>query len=353
MIDLVGFESGQPMRVAVIGIGKESVEVAQRLKGTSPLGTTFIFWKNSRSKDASIGDGIELLSLRAQLSRVIKVIDFCLVVFDLTSIENTKNAVAVAEICAKNGVKPICFGIEPKRRMGGAPLAKVAENIRRLERSLPAFLVMPSSKSRHAVATAVDFSNDLCFDDAYTAAVTILEMLGGEGLLSIDPHDLMMVAVTGRRARCLSEEGRGTSRAEIAVAKVVAAWHARSVLDHSPIIASGMLVSIVAPKDLRLREVHQIMQALRTLTHDQATAVFATTLDGQLASDCVIVRILGTFENLPTQKATLIGGSDFLGTISSNALTQANLAQWLSGTTVRDDAKPQPALSSRRKKRQR
>jgi cell division protein FtsZ len=140
--------------------------------------------------------------------------------------------------------------------------------------------------------------DDISMQDAFRAADNVLrnavggiaEIINVPGLVNVDFEDVRTVMGEMGKAMMGSATATGVDRARQAAEAAVA----------SPLLegielsgARGVLVNITASRGLGMREVKEIMSAIKAYTHDEATVIFGTVFDDSM-EDQLRVTVVAT-----------------------------------------------------------
>jgi cell division protein FtsZ len=226
----------------------------------------------------------------------------------------TGAAPIIAEVAREMGILTVAvvtkpFGFEGKRM-------KVAEaGIAELQKNVDSLIVILNDKLMEVLG------DDVSMDEAFKAADNVLrnavggiaEIINFPGLVNVDFEDVRTVMSEMGMAMMGSAHSAGVDRARIAAEQAVA----------SPLLeginlsgAKGVLVNITATRSLKMKEVNEVMNTVRTFAAEDAHIIFGAVYDegmGENIRVTVVATGLGqaqakrqTFEviNTPVLQAT-------------------------------------------------
>lgn len=203
----------------------------------------------------------------------------------------TGAAPIVAEAARELGILTVAvvtkpFAFEGKRQ-------KVAnQGLEELSRHVDSLIVIPNDKLMQVLG------EDVSMLDAFKAANTVLhgavagiaEVIKCPGLVNVDFADVRTVMSEMGMAMMGSAVSTGPDRAHLAAEQAVA----------SPLLedvnlagARGVLVNITASTSLKMKEVHEVMNTIRSFTAEDATVIYGSVID-EAIGDALRVTIVAT-----------------------------------------------------------
>jgi cell division protein FtsZ len=231
----------------------------------------------------------------------------------------TGAAPIVAEIARELGILTVAvvtkpFAFEGKRQ-------KVAAvGIDQLKQQVDSLIIIPNDRLMAVLG------EDVTYEDAFRASNDVLngavagiaEVINCPGLVNVDFADVRTVMSENGVAMMGSATASGPERAQMAAEQAV----------HSPLLedihlsgARGVLVNITASHTMKLKEVHEVMNTIRSFTAEDATVIYGSVID-ETMGDALRVTIV----------ATGLGG----------AAAQRNPVMQVVPRTGTDDARGQP-----------
>ncbi|MBL8511931.1 MAG: cell division protein FtsZ, partial [Betaproteobacteria bacterium] len=178
------------------------------------------------------------------------------------------------------------FAFEGKRK-------KIAEaGIEALKQNVDSLIIIPNDRLMEVLG------DDVSYEDAFRASNDVLngavagiaEVINCPGLVNVDFADVRTVMSENGVAMMGSAMASGPDRAQVAAERAAA----------SPLLedvnltgARGVLVNITASKSMKLKEVHEVMNTIRTFTAEDATVIFGSVIDESMG-DQLRVTIVAT-----------------------------------------------------------
>lgn len=215
----------------------------------------------------------------------------------------TGAAPIVAEAARELGILTVAvvtkpFAFEGKRQ-------RIAQQgLDELCRHVDSLIVIPNDKLMQVLG------EDVSMLDAFKAANTVLhgavagiaEVIKCPGLVNVDFADVRTVMSEMGMAMMGSAVATGLDRAHSAAEQAVA----------SPLLedvnlagARGVLVNITASNSLKMKEVHEVMNTIKSFTAEDATVIVGTVIDDAMEERLRVTMVatgLGSAVNRPQQK---------------------------------------------------
>jgi cell division protein FtsZ len=203
----------------------------------------------------------------------------------------TGAAPVVAEIAREMGILTVAvvtkpFAFEGKRQ-------KVAAiGIDQLKQHVDSLIIIPNDRLMQVLG------EDVTYEDAFRASNDVLngavagiaEVINCPGMVNVDFADVRTVMSENGVAMMGSATASGPERAQMAAEQAV----------HSPLLedihlsgARGVLVNITASRMMRLKEVHEVMNTIRSFTAEDATVIYGSVVDESIG-DALRVTIVAT-----------------------------------------------------------
>ncbi len=203
----------------------------------------------------------------------------------------TGAAPIVAEIARELGILTVAvvtkpFAFEGKRQ-------KVAAvGIDQLKQQVDSLIIIPNDRLMQVLG------EDVTYEDAFRASNDVLngavagiaEVINCPGLVNVDFADVRTVMSENGVAMMGSATASGPERAQMAAEQAV----------HSPLLedihlsgARGVLVNITASHTMKLKEVHEVMNTIRSFTAEDATVIYGSVID-ETMGDALRVTIVAT-----------------------------------------------------------
>ncbi len=203
----------------------------------------------------------------------------------------TGAAPVVAEIARSMGILTVAvvtkpFAFEGKRQ-------KVAAvGIDQLKQHVDSLIIIPNDRLMQVLG------EDVTYEDAFRASNDVLngavagiaEVINCPGMVNVDFADVRTVMSENGVAMMGSATASGPERAQMSAEQAV----------HSPLLedihlsgARGVLVNITASRSMKLKEVHEVMNTIRSFTAEDATVIYGSVVDDSIG-DALRVTIVAT-----------------------------------------------------------
>jgi len=226
---------------------------------------------------------------RDRIAEMIQGADMLFIAAGMGGGTGTGAAPIVAQVAQDMGVLTVAvvtrpFLFENKR-------VKVAQaGIDELAKYVNSMIVVPNDKLMEVLG------DDVSFQDAFKAANGVLhgavagiaDIINNSGLVNVDFADVKTVMSENGMAMMGSASAAGVDRARIAAERAVA----------SPLLeginlsgARGVLVNITANMSLKMKEVHEVMNAIKEFTAEDATVIFGTVFDDEAGDELRVTMV--------------------------------------------------------------
>jgi cell division protein FtsZ len=196
-----------------------------------------------------------------------------------------------AEVAKELGVLTVAVVTKPFL-FEGKRQSVAAEGLEALTQNVDSLIVIPNEKLMDVLG------DDVSMLDAFKAANDVLlgavsgiaEVIKCPGLVNVDFADVRTVMSEMGMAMMGSNLASGEDRARKAAEGAVASPLLEGVDLHG---ARGVLVNITSGLNLKMKEVHEVMETIRNFTAEDATVIVGTVIDEGL-EDQVRVTIVAT-----------------------------------------------------------
>jgi cell division protein FtsZ len=228
---------------------------------------------------------------RERIEELISGADMLFVTAGMGGGTGTGAAPVVAEIAREMGILTVAvvtkpFSFEGKRQ-------KVAAvGIEQLKQHVDSLIIIPNDRLMQVLG------EDVTYEDAFRASNDVLngavagiaEVINCPGMVNVDFADVRTVMSENGVAMMGSATASGPERAQMAAEQAV----------HSPLLedihlsgARGVLVNITASHSMKLKEVHEVMNTIRSFTAEDATVIYGSVID-EAIGDALRVTIVAT-----------------------------------------------------------
>jgi cell division protein FtsZ len=215
----------------------------------------------------------------------------------------TGAAPIVAEVARELGILTVAVVTKPFS-FEGKRLKTAMQGLDELSRHVDSLIVIPNDKLMAVLG------DDVSMLDAFRAANNVLhgavagiaEVIKCPGLVNVDFADVRTVMSEMGMAMMGSSRASGPHRAAEAARQAVA----------SPLLedvnlagARGVLVNITASTNLKMKEVHEVMNTIKGFTAEDATVIVGTVIDEALGDGLRVTMVatgLGSLTARPQAK---------------------------------------------------
>jgi len=275
---------------------------------------------------------------RERITELIQGADMLFITAGMGGGTGTGAAPVVAEIARSMGMLTVAvvtkpFAFEGKRQ-------KVAAvGIDQLKQHVDSLIIIPNDRLMQVLG------EDVTYEDAFRASNDVLngavagiaEVINCPGMVNVDFADVRTVMSENGVAMMGSATASGPERAQMAAEQAV----------HSPLLedihlsgARGVLVNITASRTMKLKEVHEVMNTIRSFTAEDATVIYGSVIDDAIG-DALRVTIVATglggaaAQRQPVmQVVTRTGTDDASGGVNYDELDQPTALRRRRDTTV-------------------
>lgn len=201
----------------------------------------------------------------------------------------TGAAPIVAEVARELGILTVAVVTKPFT-FEGKRLRIAQAGLEELSRNVDSLIIIPNDKLMAVLG------EDISMLDAFQAANSVLhgavagiaEVIKCPGLVNVDFADVRTVMSEMGMAMMGSALAAGPHRAAEAASQAVA----------SPLLedvnlagARGVLVNITASTNLKMKEVHEVMNTIKGFTAEDATVIVGTVIDEALGDDLRVTMV--------------------------------------------------------------
>jgi len=300
-------------RVSVVGVGNGGIRIVDCLAGAGKpgVGTAAV---NTDARSLAASRATTKIQIGATLTRDLGAagnahtgrvaaqndlqmirnlfadMDLAFVVAGLGGGTGSGAAPVLLEAARDAGVMTLCFATLPFEFEGAQKREIADEAVEELRAVSDALIVVPNDR---LFETAGGAGLPEGFEKAdrilAAAARSVWRLVTQPGLITLDFADLQRIAQQSGSLTMGFGEGRGKNRAARAVEAVLQG----PLLDEGRIVASAraLLVSIVGGEDLALKEVGEIMDAVKAAAGAEADVFMGTVVDAECRSRITVTVI--------------------------------------------------------------
>jgi cell division protein FtsZ len=229
---------------------------------------------------------------RERIAELIQGADMLFVAAGMGGGTGTGAAPIVAEIAREMGVLTVAVVTRPFMFEGTKRIKGAEVGINALKDHVDSLIIIPNDRLLEVLGEDVGYEEAFsASNDVLNGAVAgIAEVINCPGLVNVDFADVRTVMSENGMAMMGSALASGADRAQVAAERAVA----------SPLLedvnlsgARGVLVNITASHSLKLKEVHEVMNTIRSFTAEDATVIFGSVID-EAIGDALRVTIVAT-----------------------------------------------------------
>lgn len=217
---------------------------------------------------------------RERIAELIDGADMLFITAGMGGGTGTGAAPVVAEVAKELGILTVAVVTKPFNFEGRRVRAANA-GIEALARHVDSLIIIPNEKLMQVLG------DDVSMLDAFKAANNVLhgavggiaEVINCPGLVNVDFADVRTVMSEMGMAMMGSAQASGDNRARIAAEQAVA----------SPLLedvnlagARGVLVNITASSAVKMREIHEVMNTIKSFTAEEATVIVGQVIDDSM-----------------------------------------------------------------------
>ncbi len=226
---------------------------------------------------------------RERITELIEGADMLFLTAGMGGGTGTGAAPVVAEIAKSMGILTVAVVTKPFT-FEGKRLKVAQEGLEELSQHVDSLIVIPNDKLMQVLG------EDVSMLEAFEAANNVLhgavagiaEVINCPGLVNVDFADVRTVMSEMGMAMMGSASASGPDRGRIAAAQAVAS----PLLEDTNLSgARGVLVNITASTSLKMREVHEVMETIKSFTADDATVIVGTVIDESIRDELRVTMV--------------------------------------------------------------
>ncbi len=275
---------------------------AQALKGNKA--STILQLGTGITKGLGAGANPEIgreaaLEDRDRIAELIQGADMLFITAGMGGGTGTGAAPVVAQVAKEMGILTVAVVSKPFA-FEGKRLVAAKAGMEALSQHVDSLIVIPNDKLMMVLG------NDISMLDAFKAANDVLygavagiaEVINCPGLVNVDFADVKTVMSEMGMAMMGSAIAAGVDRARVAAERAVSS---PLLEDISLSGARGILVNITASSSLKMREVHEVMSAIKNLTAEDATIIVGTVIDENMTEDLRVTMVATGLGSIASQ----------------------------------------------------
>ena len=236
---------------------------------------------------------------RDRIAEMIQGADMLFITAGMGGGTGTGAAPIVAQVAKEMGILTVAVVSKPFA-FEGRRLVAAKAGMEALSQHVDSLIVIPNDKLMMVLG------NDISMLDAFKAANDVLygavagiaEVINCPGLVNVDFADVKTVMSEMGMAMMGSAVAAGVDRARVAAERAVSS---PLLADISLSGARGILVNITASSSLKMREVHEVMSAIKNLTAEDATIIVGTVIDENMTEDLRVTLVATGLGSIASQ----------------------------------------------------
>lgn len=226
---------------------------------------------------------------RDRIAELIQGADMLFITAGMGGGTGTGAAPVVAQVAKEMGILTVAVVSKPFA-FEGKRLAAAKAGMEALSHHVDSLIVIPNDKLMMVLG------NDISMLDAFKAANDVLygavagiaEVINCPGLVNVDFADVKTVMSEMGMAMMGSAIATGVDRARVAAERAVSSPLLEDIALSG---ARGILVNITASSSLKMREVHEVMSAIKNLSAEDATIIVGTVIDENMGEDLRVTMV--------------------------------------------------------------
>ena len=226
---------------------------------------------------------------RERIAELIEGADMLFITAGMGGGTGTGAAPVVAEVAKEMGILTVAVVTKPFM-FEGKRVRLANAGIEALSRHVDSLIIIPNEKLMQVLG------EDVSMLDAFKAANNVLhgavagiaEVINCPGLVNVDFADVKTVMSEMGMAMMGSAVASGAERARQAAQQAVA----------SPLLedinlagARGVLVNITASAHLKMREIHEVMNTIKSFTAEEATVIVGAVVDENMGEELRVTMV--------------------------------------------------------------
>ena len=305
-------EQTQDAVIKVIGVGGCGGNAVDHMISSGLTGVEFIaintdaqaLKRNQAKVQLQLGSGVTkglgaganpeigreaALEDRERIAEMIDGADMLFVTAGMGGGTGTGAAPVVAEVAKELGILTVAVVTKPFAFEGKRVRAANA-GIEALARHVDSLIIIPNDKLMQVLG------EDVSMLDAFKAANNVLhgavggiaEVINCPGLVNVDFADVRTVMSEMGMAMMGSASASGEHRAKTAAEQAVASPLLEDVNLNG---ARGILVNITASSNIKMREVHEVMNTIKAYSAEEATVIVGQVIDESMEENLRVTMV--------------------------------------------------------------
>ena len=206
----------------------------------------------------------------------------------------TGAAPVIARIAKEKGILTVAVVTKPFSFEGGQRMAQAVRGIEKLKDHVDSLLVIPNERLEE-IYEELEYEETLKEADRvlYQGVQAVSDLILKTGLVNRDFEDVRRVMSLAGNAHMGVGRGTGKDKARDAAIAAINSPLLESTIDG----AKRVLLNIVAPKTVRMKEIKEASKLVRDAVHPDVKLFFGSSFDDSLNDEMVVTVIATDFDS--------------------------------------------------------
>ncbi len=239
--------------------------------------------------------------------RIVEVLSDCDMVFVTCGMgggTGTGAAPIIAEVARERGILTVAVVTKPFSFEGSKRMRLAEAGIRALRENVDSVITIHNDKLMPVLGETTSMVEAFAAADdvLYNAVRGISELITRPGLINVDFADVRTVMATRGMAMMGTGRGTGEDRAKIATEFAISCPLLEDVNMDG---ARGVLVNVIAGRDLHISEYNHVCEEIHKLASDDATTVMGQAIDDEMSGELRVTIIATGLDQESEEKTEL------------------------------------------------
>ena len=206
----------------------------------------------------------------------------------------TGAAPVIARVAKEKGILTVAVVTKPFSFEGGARMAQALKGIEKLKDNVDSLLVIPNERLEE-IYEELEYEETLKEADRvlYQGVQAVSDLILKTGLVNRDFEDVRRVMSLAGNAHMGVGRASGKDKAREAALAAINSPLLESTIDG----AKRVLLNIVAPKSVRMKEIKEASKLVRDAVHPDVKLFFGSSFDDSLNDEMVVTVIATDFDS--------------------------------------------------------
>jgi len=282
---------------------------------------------------------------KEQIRQILEGADMVFLAAGLGGGTGTGATPVIAQMAKEAGVLTVAIVTRPFQFEGPQRMQKAQQGIERLREYVDTLIVVTNDRLLEVAGSKATLLEAFALANSVLAqgVQSISDLISVPGLINLDFADVR--AIMGERGGAVMGvgAGKGENRAEEAVKKACSS----PLLDKIEIDgATGVLICIIGPPDLRLSEINSATTMVYKAADPQANIIFGAVVDENLADEVRVTIIATGFTEDLKRQLQKKPDDERLTSPTSSVSLRSKLESMLSGRSEKTAVPETPPVSS-------